>query len=163
MTEPINPLDELLPFIASAIQEWKNQHTEESIKATVTDLLNKESKQLVLKLLGFSDHWGKWEVDYCNGRGGNSAAGDFLRKTQQEAIEAFLATVTMPALDKKLKGDLTKSISNDYQLALQRSLRERVHTKADQDAKDIIEELTGSKQIDNYLKIMQLINNKEPV
>ena len=159
--EPINPLDSLLPYIASAIQEWKQKNTEESIKDTVTGLLNKESKQMVLKLLGFTEHWGKWEVDSCNGRSGESAAGDFLRKSQQSAIEDFLKTVPMPVLTKREEAEILKSVKQDYVYQLQRSVRDLVQTKADDDAKELVAELVGSKQLDNYLKVMQLINMKD--
>lgn len=163
MTEPINPLDTVLPYIASAVGKWKQENTEERIKATVTNLLNKESEEIMLKLLGFDNRYGKWELDRCNGRAGESAAGDYLRKNQQEAIQEFLKTVAMPALNAALKKNLVKSLADNYQDVLQRELRDLTYAKAKRDAADLIEAVVGSKQIDNYLKVMQLINPKEPV
>jgi hypothetical protein len=87
MPAQVNPVDSLLTSIACAVEEWKAKNTKEVIKTTVTELLDKESKQLTLKLLGFEDRWGKWEVDHCNGRGGESAAGDYLRIAQKTAIQ----------------------------------------------------------------------------
>ncbi len=152
------PVDSILPHIAAAVAEWKAENTEESIKATVIGLLEKESKQIVLKLLGFNESWGKWEVDHCNGRGGQSAAGDFLTKVQQGAIEEWLKTTVMPTLDKKTRDSMLKSAQSEYTYNLTRLVREYAISQAESDAKAVIAQLVESDQVGNYLKAMALID-----
>lgn len=151
------PVDSILPHIAAAVAEWKATNTEEKIKETVISLLNKESKQLVLKLLGFNESWGKWEVDHCNGRGGQSAAGDYLTKVQQEAIQEWLKGAVMPTLDKATKASMQKSAQQEYTYNLNRLVREYAVSQAELDAKAVIKQLVASDQVGNYLKVMALI------
>ena len=158
MTEAINPVDSILPFIAAAVQEWKAENTEEKITRTITDLLNKESKRITLKLLGFEESCGTWRVDHCNGRSGNSAAGDFLRRVQQEAIQGWLTSVSMPDLDKKTQNALLRDAKAEYQSTLSQMVRELARAQAKQDAQSLIEELVESKLTDNYVKAMKLID-----
>lgn len=151
------PVDSILPHIAAAVAEWKAEHTEEKIKETVINLLNKESKQIVLKLLGFSESWGKWEVDHCNGRGGQSAAGDYLTKVQQEAIQEWLKGAVMPTLNKATKASMQKSAQQEYTYNLNRLVHKYAVSQAELDAKAVIQQLVASDQVGNYLKVMALI------
>jgi predicted AAA+ superfamily ATPase len=153
------PVDSILPHIALAVAEWKAENTEEKIKKTVIDLLEKESKQIVLKLLGFSESWGKWEVDHCNGRGGQSAAGDYLTKVQQEAIQEWLKGAVMPTLDKATKASMQKSAQQEYSYNLTRLVREYAVSQAERDAQTVIKQLVASDQVGSYLKAMALIES----
>lgn len=152
------PIDTILPFIAAAVAEWKAENTEESIKATVTNLLEQSRKDIVLKLLGFRESWGKWEVDHCNGRGGQSAAGDFLTKVQQGAIEEWLKTTVMPTLDKKTRDSMLKSAQSEYTYNLTKLVQKYAISQAESDAKAVIAQLVESDRVGNYLKAMALID-----
>ena len=56
MTTPIKPLDAILPLIAEAVSEWQADHSPEVIKAKIKKLLDTNSKEVVLKLLGFNNN-----------------------------------------------------------------------------------------------------------
>lgn len=156
--EAINPVDSVLPFIASAVEEWKAAHTEESIKHTVTNLLEKNKEQMVLKLLGFNESWGKWELDHCNGRAGNSAAGEFLRAVQQTAIEDWMAKLILPTVSKTATAEIQKSANQSYRYELEKRVREMAVAQANKDAQAIIQSIVQSNQIEARLKVMQLID-----
>lgn len=158
MTQPLNPVDGLLAAIACAVEEWKGKNTAEAIKKTVTDLLNKESEQITLRLLGFNDRYGKWEVDHCNGRGGNSAAGDYLRTFQKTAIQEWFQSVAMPKITPALQKNLAKDLQKTYDEFLSRGVREEVIAQAGRDAKELVKQLTVSNQAENYLKVLTLLN-----
>lgn len=158
--ESINPLDQLLPAIATAVHQWKRDNTPEAITATVTRLLDKNSEEITKKLLGFTDTWGKWELDHCNGRGGDSAAGDFIRKTQQAAIEAWLSTVLMPKLTPALAKSLNKQAQCEYAERLRGMVKQRVYALADRDAEAIIAGLVESTGIDKFIQTTKLLNQE---
>lgn len=158
MTTPVNPVDGLLAAIACAVEEWKGKNTAENIKKTVTDLLDSESKQLTLKLLGFDDRWGKWEVDHCNGRSGESAAGAYLRDIQKTAIQDWFEAVSMPTITPALKKQLGTQLQKTYEEQLAYSIRKAVVVQADADAQELVKQLTVSNQAENYLKVLTLLN-----
>ena len=156
--ESINPLDQLLPAIASAVHQWKADNTTESIKLKVTHLLNKNSEEITKKLLGFTNNWGKLELDHCNGRSGNSAAGDFIRKTQQDAIEAWLSTVIMPNLTPALAKSLQKQAQREYDEILRNSVKQRVQAIAARDINTVVEKIIDSSGIDKFIQTTKLLN-----
>ena len=159
MTKPINVLDQALPMILEAVQEWKDANCSDKIKDRVKKLLDANSKEVTMKLLGFNDHWGKWEIDPCNGRSGESAAGDFIRKTQSEAVKDWLTNVCLPELDDKTKAQFKKQAKQIYQETILRGLRDSVQMRAKVDLDLLVKEITASNQIDNYLKTMQLLSS----
>ena len=154
----LNPIDELLPVIAQAVATWKLKNTSDKIKSKVTDLLDANSKEITMKLLGFDNRWNEWELDHCNNRSGNSAAGDFIRSTQAEAIKEWLAQVSMPTLDTKTKNKLIKQAQATYEDYLGRAVRAAIERKATADADLVIAHLTQSQQIDKHLQVLKLIN-----
>ncbi len=154
----LNPIDELLPVIAQAVAAWKLNNTATVVKDKITHLLDANSKEITMKLLGFDNRWNAWELDHCNGRSGNSAAGDFLRSTQAEAIKEWLAQVSMPTLDTKTKNKLIKQAQATYEDYLGRAVRAAIERKATADADLVIAQLTQSQQIDKHLQVLKLIN-----
>lgn len=155
------PIDSILPFIAAGVADWKATHTEEHVKQSVTDMLDRERKQIVLKLLGFNESWGKWELDHCNGRAGNSAAGDFLHTVQKEAIQAWMAGNIMPILDNKTQVALQKSAQVEYNNALTQAVKRLATVQANTDAQELIKRIVASNQLDNYIKAMNLIDTNQ--
>ena len=154
----LNPIDELLPVIAQAVATWKLNNTAPIVKDKITRLLDANSKEITMKLLGFDKRWNEWELDHCNSRSGNSAAGDFIRSTQAEAIKEWLAQVSMPTLDTKTKNKLLKQAQATYEDYLGRAVRAAIERKAAADADLVIAHLTQSQQIDKHLQALKLIN-----
>lgn len=160
MTTKINVIDSAIPVIAGAVAEWKSENTEEVLKKRVHDMLDKSSQEIIMKLLGFNDSWGRWKLDHCNGRSGNSPAGDYIKSSQQTAVAEWLKTVAMPEISEALKKSLIKEASADYKATLQHKLREYVKQRANHDAALLLSDLIQSKQITNYLAAMQLVSGE---
>lgn len=158
MTTPVNVIDDSIPIIAEAVQEWMKKNSKAVLTKKVQDMLDKSSTEVVMKLLGFDTSYSKtWELDHCNGRSGNSAAGDYLRKTQEDAIKEWLGTVPLPALSEATQKSLLRSIQSDYKYAVEKALGKLVLAKAEADAHQLMNQLTASKQIDNYMAAMKLV------
>ena len=159
MTRPTNALDEILPAISSAVADWRNTNTDTMIKKTVKDQLDKHSKIVVLKLLGFDSSYPNdtYTLDHCNGRAGDSTAGDFIRVTQADAIKEWLSTVAMPEMDPIFENALKQEVQNTYKVALLKQVRNLAENQAGIDAKRLIDSISKSNDIDNYVKTLQLI------
>lgn len=158
MDKPINVVDQLLPLIAEAVEDWRKNNSTANLKERVKKLLDNNSQEVTLKLLGFKNNWGRWELDHCNGRSGESAAGDFIRNTQSEAVNEWLATVCLPELDAKTKAKFKKEANTLYRECILRGLRKTVEQRAQEDLDKLLKVLTTSEQIDNYIKTMELIS-----
>lgn len=156
--EAVKPIDEVLPFITRAVADWKLKNNEELITKRVTEQLDKSSAEITMKLLGFNESWGKWDLDHCNGRGGESAAGDYLRKVQQAAIQKWLETVQLPEIPSKLKAATVAEYKSEYQNALRQALYRLAMKQAEEDAQFLIGKLVASDRLDNYFKAVKLIN-----
>lgn len=160
MTQTVqtNPVDALIPVIVQAVYEWRKENSDEKLKNRVKHMLDKSSEEIVIKLLGFKkDYAGKWELDHCNGRSGESAAGDFFRKAHAEAVQEWLAGIDMPTLSPSLKAKLQREAQREYADHLAYALQERARSQAAADANALISGITHSNQIDQYLKMHSLL------
>lgn len=73
---------------AKLAAEW----TDEKIRIRIDRLLNDKFDHIVAVACGFGKNsWGnKWEVDHCNGRGGESLIGQRIAKLAEQAINDML-------------------------------------------------------------------------
>ena len=153
------PIDEILVHITTALEEWRQKQTPEVIKEQVFKKLDRGTEDILLKILGFNRRYGdKWEIDHCNGRQGNTAAGDYLRTCQDQAIKAWFEQIQMPAMTPVLKKRLEAAYKKEYEWRIMRSLEEAVQGRARKDAEELVDTLASSNNINNYLKTLKLLN-----
>lgn len=138
-------LEQVKKWMEDAKNEWFSKNgTKEQIRRGVLDILNRNVQSIISKLLGFDDHWGgdRWEVDHCNGRSGNSAAGDFIREQAGEAVNEWLKEQArkLPQLPKKAIISLRAEYLEQLQKNLSRNIREKAATDANQMYLKLIED-----------------------
>ena len=159
--EALNPINDLLPTVLKSIDKWKEKNSEEALTQRVHKLLDANTETIVFKLLGFDNRWNKWELDHCNGRSGESAAGDYLKQVQQDAIQDWLKKVKLPELNKTLTSVMKKEVEADYKRYLSHFLYEYAREEADKAAKEIIQSLFSQSKVDGMLKLQQLIQSNK--
>ena len=159
--EALSPINDLLPTVLKSIDKWKEKNSEEALTQRVHELLDDNAETIVLKLLGFDNRWNKWELDHCNGRKGESAAGDYLRQVQQDAIQDWLKNVKLPELNKTLSSAMKKELEADYKNYLRKFLYEYAREEADKTAKELSQSLFTQSKVDGMLKLQQLIQNNK--
>jgi|WetSurSiteA1Bulk_404760.scaffolds.fasta_scaffold11078_8 hypothetical protein len=83
-----------------------------NLKEHVYKVLDAQLQTIILKVLGLNDHWGKWEVDHCNGRSGNSTIGDYIKETAKDHVASWVkkAIGKLPSIPT----DAVKSIRKDF-------------------------------------------------
>lgn len=155
----INPLDDLFPVIVQAVNEWNKDNPPDVIAEKVKRRLDASSQEITLKLLGFTSRYSDtWELDHCNGRAGNSAAGDYLRNTQQDVIQDWFATNLMPVLSPKIKASLQREMNSEYVDHVRTQLRKMTKEKAEKDAEAIFTALSADNQSQKYKALLALLN-----
>lgn len=110
----------------AAALKWLKEN-EPKIEQLVRATLNRKVDQVVLKLLGFDHRYESWQVDHCNGRAGDSAAGDWLRERAGAAVNTWLDEQAgkLPALPAKAVVSLRQSYYDALQHEVSRLLRDR--------------------------------------
>lgn len=160
------PLNTLVPVVYEAIREWQSELDESAIKNHVKKQLDRSSNRLFLTLLGLESSSGNsWKVDHCNGRSGESAAGDILRKWHEEAIEEWFRHVAMPSLTEEEAESIRASIKKEYVSTLKRDLTRQARERASLDLSALVQQISQETQTENYRALMELlgtsIENKE--
>ncbi len=114
----------------------------ESLTREIIAQLNEERREIVLKLLGFDDSWGKLEVDRCNGRDRESIVGKYLHGQARAAVQAWMDNHLLVALEKHIKGKFSdpKVISASvkaFDEYFKYALNDRLRSYAEDAAADI--------------------------
>ena len=117
-----------------AIMGWLKRQ-ESDIEKNVTKMLDARLEELVAKMMGFDYRYGRWELDHCNGRDGESAAGDWLRNRAKKAIEDWLEKQAgdLPALPSAA----AKSLGSEYQRILLSQVHHHLETAVAETAREI--------------------------
>ena len=120
----------------------------ESLTREIIAQLNEERREIVLKLLGFDDSWGKLEVDRCNGRDRESIVGKYLHGQARAAVQAWMDKHLLVALEKHIKGKFSdlKVISASvkaFDEYFTYALNERLRSHAADAAAEIADDFTA--------------------
>ncbi|HVH91280.1 MAG TPA: hypothetical protein VM783_07845 [Candidatus Acidoferrum sp.] len=158
-----NPFQVVLESIVLALNEWHAIHTPEEIKRDMFARMDKAQQEILLKLLGFNkDSWnGGWGLDYCNGRSGESAAGDYLRQQQAENVKAWLDQVSLPKIPTKAIESLTKEYQNRFDHEVTRQLDAMARKAAAEYLDNLMKPLTATSAADQYNKVLELLKPKQ--
>lgn len=155
------PLDKVVETLATAIQQWEIDNSPSIIESKVRHVLDKNLQEITLKLLGFSNNWGRWELDHCNGRSGESAVGDYLRQIQKEAIDKWLSTIEIPPLTQKMRKELGTHARNEYFRALEHHITDMAVDQATEDAKKILDSVLSTDRHEAMIKLTKLLTNTQ--
>ena len=159
MSDNINT--EMVQLIDTAIDKWLAVNTPEEITKSVNSRLDTFKDEITLKLLGFDKSYGdrNWSLDHCNGRSGNSPAGEYLRDTQSVIVRQWLDKVPLPELSPSQLKSISIDFGDMYLRALKKSLTALVETKAKEDSQKLLDEIINTDSIENYLKAKELIQS----
>lgn len=123
-------------------EKWVKEN-EKDIADRVRRMLDSKLEEVVVKLLGFKTDWdGQWEVDNCNGRSGESAAGDWLRESAQGAVKKWLTEQAgnLPTLSKAVVNNLRQEYLTYTEECLERALQQEARDRAKELATKILHE-----------------------
>lgn len=150
--------------IQAAYMKWLAQNTPETIQKDCLNILDKSKDDILRALLGFEkDSWGRqeWKVDHCNGRAGESAVGDYLRRHQQAVIDQWLAQVDMPKMTTSMKKSMEKEALNVFKREFMRIMEAKVAKYAEEQASTFFNSIVESQknQVNAQMKALELLLN----
>ena len=160
LNEAVNrPIDEVLRYILQAVNEWKVENTEEAINKKVKRLLNTNADQVTMQLLGFKEGWGKWEIDYANGRDNTSAVGNYMATAKSAAIKEFFDSLDMSNIfTATMKKQLTSEVKKEFKYRFENAVKTAARELAEQKAKALVQELLKSDDLDKTIQMLGLIS-----
>jgi hypothetical protein len=128
-----------------AFDEAQVKFDSESLATEITEMLLKERREIVLKLIGFTDRWDELEIDHSNGRDRDSIVGKYIHTIATDAVQkwmddhlkgAFEAHVRGKFSDAKVKAAAIKEFDNIFQHALHNAIRDLAENMAEQVAEE---------------------------
>lgn len=141
---------EMRGLIEEAIVAWFNKNaSKEEVFRYVTKKLDEARDHLIMSLMGFERRSGGitqpryWSVDHCNGRAGESAAGDFLKASVEHGTRAWLSEQAgnLPELNKETVDGLKREYLNRLHRDLQSKLRDLAKKKAESALEEVATDL----------------------
>ena len=132
-----------------AFDEAQVKFDPKSLATEVTAMLLKERREVVMKLIGFTDHWGKLEVDHSNGRDKDSMVGKYLRTTAADAVQKWLDDHLKGAFEEHVRGKLSDAkvraaAIKEFDDVFQRGLRNAIRDAAERAAMQVANEFSAT-------------------
>jgi hypothetical protein len=129
--KPLPTTDDIRKWADKAMAEWiaENAASEEQVRGRVREMMERHAEDIIAKVAGFDNSWGRWEVDHCNGR--MSQVTRFVSEAARTGFESWLkeqAGGSLPALTaaqkKALRTDFVRE-RDDYARTAIRQLAQR--------------------------------------
>lgn len=128
--------------IATAMSTTVQELDTDKFAAACVKQLKARQSDVIWKLLGLDDRWGKWEVDHCNGR--NSRITEYLSQASKARIEEWLNQAIAETLNST-PAPITKALRDEvrrrYQSTLNRTLLEAAEQAGRAHAEKLMEQL----------------------
>lgn len=108
---------EIAAIMLASLDKYKEENPPEKIEADTIAKLEESRDEIIAKLLGFDNRWQRgYELDHCNGRSGNSAAGDYLVEHQRAAVQEWLSKVDLStvAFTPKMEETMLERFNKAY-------------------------------------------------
>lgn len=127
-------------FLA-AFEKANEAFTPDSLATEISAMLTKERREIVLKLLGFDNSWGRLEVDHCNGRDKDSIIGRYLRDQAKPIVTAWMEKEIRPIFEAKARERLAdaqvrRAVERDFVERFSYHLRANIEREAERLAKE---------------------------
>lgn len=162
-SDPILVYEALQAAILSKI--GKSFSDADSYAQGIADIVMKElernSKEVLLSMIGFSQRWGgQLEIDHCNGRAGQSVIGDLTRTTFKDAAIKFIEANAdqIFIVTKEEKEQIVKELRAEFKNILKLCVKQEANRAAsnflEEETKKIVEEFKEPR----LLKIAQQLN-----
>lgn len=158
--EPVltSPVDNVIDQISVAMHQWSEEQVE-TIGTKVRQRLDQHRDEVLMKLMGFDkDYAGRWQIDHCNGRGGNSNISDFLKTTQEANVKEWLSQIKLPVMSPSFKRDIEKQLQSMYQHEIQNMIYAMAKARANRDLEELLTTILPATLVDRHLQMQELIN-----
>lgn len=156
------PIEKVFSRLVAAMDDWEQEKTPEVLRKEIFAELDKAKKEIVLKLLGFNKSYGgKWELDHCNGRAGESAAGQYLTTQVDVILKDWLKQITLPKMTDTFRKRIETQLQARYEERIVSRIYEAANKAADQTLAELTAAVVQSDIIDKYKQTHQLLNPEE--
>lgn len=140
-------VQQIQKWVDDAASEWlkSDKATASQVAANVRDRLERARDEIISKQLGFDNHWGRWEVDHCNGR--MSEVQRHIQAHAKEIVKAwFDENFRSPESLPKITRELRKAANEEYDAEFQRGVRELAAHKGREDAEAMMSMLFPNEE-----------------
>ena len=147
----------------------KQNNSVDLIAKQVVEKLHKSMEdnatEVLLKLLGFDNKWGGWQIDHCNGRAGNSEVGVTLKSLFSEVTKNFVLQFKEESmkLTKTEYAQILKIMKKEFINSLESEAIRAMREKGKTCGRELVEEIfAGVTSESALLTSINIIDALEP-
>jgi hypothetical protein len=103
--------------------------------------MKRDMMDILSKMMGFDNRWGKWEVDHCNGR--QSVVADTIKEQAQVTVKTWvIENLTQDAVTK-IMDKQRAALVRDFNESIQREVRSQLYRLTETMGKEIAAEIAA--------------------
>jgi hypothetical protein len=123
--------------VGDAVDSWRKRNTPDVIRRRVRDVLNSRRDELIIKLAGFDNKWGRWELDHTNGRA--STMDMYIREVAGNAVREWVrhSIQDLPIMTTEMQA----ALKMEYEDRFEREVRHRIVLLAQERANRAMDEM----------------------
>jgi len=146
----------IMSIVEDASDKWMRIHPKEKLKKELYAVLNKNRTDIIYKLLGFKNDWGKWTVDHPIT---NSTAAGHLNRIAKDSITSWFEEIDLIPLEDEIKETLIEEYKQRYRTQFRQALWQKIEIKVKKDADRYLDKLSDeiNEQINKQIDFKELL------
>jgi len=152
-----SPIEKANAVLLQAVADWERTNTPEALRERVIELLNSKRDEAILKIIGFDNRWGRWEI--------SSKDINPISMTIQRAVEEavpLLGDIAQnlkfsPSLKNRLIKEATVQFEDSVSGAIYRNTQRLIEAKVEEELKV----LASSEELNKIIQLRSVIKGKQ--
>lgn len=130
-------------FLQAAVGKLNALDPEKFVEGILVEV-EKDRREILMKMLGMDDHWGRWEIDHCNGRTEKSMLGQYIYQNTAPLFQEWMEKTIRPLIEEeklKLTASMKDAIRKEVKEIMTRQVQHGLYEIAAREANEIVAEI----------------------
>jgi len=133
-------------IVADTLKEWTKKHCleEKQLRNMITKQLNKNFEHIVYTSLGFTNKWGRWDIE----KDRSSVIGDYILRNVSASVDAWVESKAKDINNLHLKPEMLDSLQKYAEETFIRHIKNYLGNRAICEADKAIQRMVDNVKLD---------------
>lgn len=139
----------LKDVVKKFVTDWMEHWDQGRIRERVFSILDSRRDEVILKMAGFDDRWGKWEIDHCNGR--MASVSKYIESIAQDVVKEWIDNNidTFPKMTEELQVEILNEYKQIYLRNIERYVTDQSYDEASRTAVSLVAKFMQDYDFEN--------------
>lgn len=152
-----SPVEKANAVLLQAVADWEKANTPKALRERVIELLDSKRDEAILKIIGFDDRWGRWELSSKD----SSPIGMAIQNAVQEAVPLLGDIAQNLKISTSLKNRLIKEATSQFEDSVNRAVYRNTQRLIEAKVEEELKALASSEELNKIIQLRSVIKGNQ--